>query len=67
MFRRNRIYTDITLGKSLLVLVGQKIALPITIYGKQVIQKNTNFNHSGALQRHFLLPSHNDMDHPPDA
>ncbi len=36
MLRRNLIYTGITRGKKLLVLVGQKRALAVAIKGKQV-------------------------------
>ncbi len=36
MLRRNLIYTGITRGKALVVLVGQKKALAIAVKGKQV-------------------------------
>ena len=39
MLKRNLIYTGITRGKSLVVLVGQKKALAMAIKGKQVSQR----------------------------
>jgi len=36
MLRRNLIYTGITRGKTLVVLVGQKKALAMAVKGKQV-------------------------------
>ena len=36
LLKRNLIYTGITRGKRLLVLVGQKRALAMAIHGKQV-------------------------------
>lgn len=47
MLARNRIYTYVTLGK--ILVVGQKTKSAITIHGKLVIQKNTNFRHSDVI------------------
>ena len=52
MLTRNRIYTFVTLGKSL--VVAQKPESARTINGKLIILKNTNFRHSDVIETVLL-------------
>lgn len=45
MLRRNLIYTGVTRGKKLVVLVGQKKALAMAVRGVQTITRNTGLKH----------------------
>ena len=45
MLKRNLIYTGVTRGKKLVVLVGQKKALAMAVRGKQTIKRNTGLKH----------------------
>ena len=41
MLKRNLVYTGVTRGKKLVVLVGQKKALSMAVRGKQTLVRNT--------------------------
>ena len=41
MLKRNLVYTGVTRGKKLVVLVGQKKALSMAVRGKQALVRNT--------------------------
>lgn len=45
MLKRNLIYTGVTRGKMLVILVGQKKALAMAVRGKQTIARNTGLRH----------------------
>ena len=45
MLKRNLIYTGVTRGKKLVILVGQKKALAMAVRGKQTITRNTGLKH----------------------
>lgn len=45
MLKRNLIYTGVTRGKKLVVLVGQKKALAMAVRGKQTIVRNTGLKY----------------------
>ena len=45
MLKRNLIYTGVTRGKKLVILVGQKKALAMAVRGKQAITRNTGLKH----------------------
>ena len=56
MLKRNLIYTGITRGKSLVVLVGQKKALAMAIKGKQVSQRWSMREESPGIWPEEALP-----------
>ncbi|MEI3011612.1 MAG: ATP-binding domain-containing protein [Sutterella seckii] len=45
MLKRNLIYTGVTRGKKLVVLVGQKKALAMAVKGKQTLKRLTGLRH----------------------
>lgn len=45
MLKRNLIYTGVTRGKKLVVIVGQKKALAMAVRGRQTLKRNTGLKH----------------------
>lgn len=45
MLKRNLVYTGVTRGKKLVVIVGEKKALAMAVRGKQTLRRNTGLRH----------------------
>ena len=45
MLKRNLIYTGVTRGKRLVVMVGQKKALAMAVRGKQTLRRHTGLKY----------------------